>query len=37
MHFELQKEMTEYKIHIDKINNNSDMPFMKPIKAIIDE
>ena len=35
--FELQKEMTEHKAHIEKMTNNSDMPLLKPIKAIIDE
>lgn len=37
MHSELQKEMTEYKNHIDKMTNNTEMPLLKPIKAIIDE
>ena len=35
--FELQKEIIEHKAHIEKMTSNSDMPLLKPIKAIIDE
>ena len=27
----------EFKAHIEKLHNNKDMPFLAPIKAIIDE
>ena len=29
--------MADFKAHITKINNVSDMPFMKPVKALINE
>lgn len=29
--------MAEHKSYVDRMNNNNDMPFMAPIKAIIDE
>ena len=31
------KEMAEHKVYVDSMNNNNDMPFMAPIKAIMDE
>ena len=34
---ELKKEITEHKQHIAKMTSNTDMPMLKPIKAIIDE
>ena len=34
---EMQKEMADFKAHILKINNVSDMPFMIPVKALINE
>lgn len=34
---EMQKEIADFKAHILKINNVSDMPFMNPVKALVNE
>ena len=34
---EIQKEVAEFKAHIERMTNNTDMPWLKPIKTIIDE
>ena len=34
---EIQKELYEHKAHIAKMTNNTDMPLLKPIKALINE
>ena len=34
---ENKKAVAEFKAYIERITNNTDMPWIKPIKAIIDE
>ena len=34
---EVQKEVAEFKAHIERMTNNTDMPMLKPIKSIINE
>ena len=33
----MQKEMIEHKLYVEKMTNNREMPFMAPVKALIDE
>jgi len=33
----MQREIAEHKEHVEKTTNSSDMSFLAPIKAIIDE
>ena len=34
---DLRNEIAEFKAHVEKMTSNTDMPMLKPIKAIIDE
>ena len=34
---ENKKAVAEFKAYIERITNNTDTPWLKPIKAIIDE
>ena len=34
---ELEKEISEHKAHVSKMTSNTEMPFIAPIKALIDE
>ena len=34
---EMKKEIVEHKNHMEKIANNKDVPFMEPVKALVNE
>ena len=34
---EMQKELTEHKNYVERMTNNKDIPFMEPVKAVVNE